>query len=199
VGKYAVLAHPVPRIAVDTHYAFAASDGLGVSITRYFFASFPTPTEASTTLQRASVHDAKRSFVRPHKLHLTWAYLASRSAQDSELEREALFAGDRLDLPGFEIRLDEAAVFGDDVDQTRPHVLCASSWPETYTAAAGMLRALSDGDQHSPFRAHVTVSYRRPIWIPSFKIDPVSWRVSSVDLLRSAAGTYTTMRRWSLA
>lgn len=164
---------------------------------RYFFASFPAAAELQATLQRIQNVQGEYHPTLASKLHMTWAYVATRDAVDHDIEQRAELAGGQVTCSGFAIEFDRMELFGVGRGR-RPCVFVASRVPAPLALAASELHARCATGDSRTFRPHVTWA-RAQALTPS-RIEPLRWFVTSLVLVRSVAGAreYECLRRWDL-
>ena len=175
---------------------------------RLFFAVFPDADTASRLAALGSTlrhgHGLRGKVLAADRLHVTLHHLGDHAVLPPALVEAARKAGDRLGSRPFEVTFDSASSFASRRG-SRPFVLRGSAGVDgivdlqrelgQHMAATGLGRHVE-----ASFTPHVTLLYDDATALHA-AIDPISWRVDEVVLVRSLLGRHEHERlgSWPLA
>lgn len=162
---------------------------------RFFLAIFPAARHAIRLAALADAflgrHGLGAGAVAASRLHVTLFHLGDYAGQPPGLVDHASQALSCLVAEPFSIRFDQIGSFGNRRSKS-PLVLASSEGNEALQALHGQLavhlRANALGQStHGSFVPHMTVAYGKAV-IPFEAIEPISWPVGEVSLVRSLLG-----------
>ncbi|HEX8472082.1 MAG TPA: 2'-5' RNA ligase family protein [Brevundimonas sp.] len=176
---------------------------------RLFLAIFPDAeavariAEAAEDLRRE--HGLKRLVHPLDHLHITLFHLGDFAGVPRDLVRNVSAAAEAMKVAPFEVTFDHATSFPGRPG-SRPFVLKGGLPDETRLAelntcrqALGLALAAQGVRTTAAFTPHITLLYDDPVIAPC-PIDPISWTVNELVLVRSHIGknVYEHIGRWPL-
>lgn len=174
---------------------------------RLFFALVPDEATRARLHQAAMQLQARHApggrWINPQRYHLTLQFLGDFDGPSTGIATLARHAAARVKVASFTLVLDRAGSFN---NRAIPWWLgpgtdapgLSSLWHGLGTELAQLGVRLPDA---RGFRPHVTVLRDARAGLPATAIEPVTWRVESFHLLRSAPGAsnaYSVLGTWPL-